>query len=69
MSRARTTYKELPPKSKKGCAVKDCKKYADYEAAYGKKDGLFRFVTYLCAFHKLMAESGASEAAEREEGE
>jgi len=40
MSRASLTYKELPPNSKKGCAVEACKKYADYEAVYGKKNGL-----------------------------
>jgi hypothetical protein len=49
------SFHELPPNSKKGCAVDGCKKYADYEVRYQKKDGLFQFVTYVCAYHKLMA--------------
>lgn len=53
MSRPKLTFSELPPKSHKGCQAEGCRKYADYEAAYGKKDGLFRFVLYVCALHKL----------------
>lgn len=60
------TYAELAPNSKKGCQVEGCKKYADYEARYGKKTGLFRFVFYLCVWHKLEQEQPAKRAPHAE---
>lgn len=53
--RATWEFKELPPKSKKGCDVEGCKKYADYRAELQKKpNGLFRFVVHVCAGCKLL---------------
>jgi hypothetical protein len=49
-------FSELAPNSKAGCAAEGCKKYADYEARMQKRNGLFRFVWKICAFHKLMLE-------------
>ena len=56
MSKPTWTFKELPPNSKVGCCIEDCTKYADYEAAFGKKGGLFRFTLKICAFHKVMSQ-------------
>jgi hypothetical protein len=56
---AKWKFTELPVKSKKGCMVENCKKYADYEGRLQKRDGLFRFVVYVCAWHKLLSSKPA----------
>ena len=51
-------FTELPPSSKKGCQAEECKKYADYAGVLQKKNGLFRFIVYVCAYHKLRMATG-----------
>jgi hypothetical protein len=60
MSKRKWKFVELPAASKKGCLVDGCRKYADYEGRLQKRDGLFRFVVYVCAFHKLMMAKGSA---------
>lgn len=49
---ARWSETEILPGKQHKCIVEKCKKAASYKRSYGKKDGLFHFVIYLCAEHR-----------------